>query len=167
VTQEINDKISRGEITEADRLRVFTELSWEKGQSIYETYHDRFPTLKTTSRRAGDVCRSRGFIFNVYGRRRHLPVKAAHNAFNTICQGGAMDFIKRRMIATSPRYWPELREAGITMRFNVHDAVGFHGPVDVLREWQPRIIQRLQEESPLRVPIFWDSEIVEGYWRRP
>lgn len=165
VTSEIAAAIAAGEMTEDQRLKIFSEKTWARGEEIYTRYHERLPTLKKTADRANAIARQRGFVFNLFGRRRHLPPRAAHVAFNTLCQGSAMDIIKRRMIKTAPRNWPELAAAGITMRVNVHDAVVFHGPMAALREWQPAIVARLSEREPLlSVPLSCSAKITEGRW---
>lgn len=165
MTDVVNAKILAGEITEDERLRAFTELCWTRGKQIYRIYHDKLPTLKSTARKATDVARARGYIFNLYGRRRHLPGKAAHVAFNTLCQGSAMDLIKRRMILTAPRYNPDMVRAGITMRVNVHDAVLHHADHETIVKWAPTIKEMLETPEPkLSVPIRWSSKIKRQRW---
>jgi DNA polymerase-1 len=165
VTAAVERMIAAGEIEESGRLAAHKELCAEKGEDIYLTYHQRLPTLRATSRYAENTAARRGYVYNLYGRRRHLPPKGAHKAFNTVCQGSAMDLIKRRMIATAPRYWPELKAAGITQRVNVHDAILWHGKVEALREFQQPIIDRLEErEMRLSVPLRVDHEIVTDTW---
>ncbi len=167
VNAVVNKEIECGSLPDAKRLERFKALCWDRGEDVYTKYHAALPSLKPTSEKAAAICRARGFIFNIYGRRRHLPSKAAHVAFNTLCQGTAMDLIKRRMIATAPRYNPELAADGITLRANVHDAVIHHGNREALEKWRPWILERLEAPEPLlRVPIRWESEIKEERWAK-
>jgi DNA polymerase-1 len=165
VTGQLTTLLSEGRVQEANRLLVHKDLCAKKGAEIFRVYHERLPTLKPVTRKATDVARARGFIFNVYGRRRHLPPQAAHKAFNSLCQGTAMDVIKRRMLVTCERNWPELAAAGITLRANIHDALLWHGPKEEVRRMAPEILARLEVAEPkLRVPIRWDHKIVEQRW---
>jgi DNA polymerase I-like protein with 3'-5' exonuclease and polymerase domains len=66
---------------------------------IYETYHAKLPGLKRTARQAEELCRQRGYVKNIHGRRRHLPNDWAHKAFNTVNQSSAADIMKERLVA--------------------------------------------------------------------
>lgn len=106
------------------------------------------------SRLAESNCRRRGFVFNAYGRRRHLPDKVARKAFNSVIQGGAMDLIKERMVACHRDEW--LRSMGIRIVANVHDEVLFEAPTELMlnSEVHRRILDLLQSPSvPFSVPI--------------
>lgn len=167
VTREVEAEIASGQTPDSKRLDRYRELCWQRGLAVYEKYHARLSTLKPTSDKAQAIARARGFVFNVFGRRRHLPQKAAHVAFNTLCQGTAMDIIKRRMINTAPRYNPEMKKDGIALRANVHDAVLHHGPRDAIQKWSPWIDEQLSAPVPqLRVPIAWESELKEERWEK-
>jgi DNA polymerase-1 len=167
VGSEVGAAIAAGRLKPENRMVAFKELCWRHGEAVYNTYHERLPTLKPTALRAADVARARGFVFNIYGRRRHLPQKGAHVAFNTLCQGGAMDLIKRRMIATAPRYNSELRADGITIKANVHDALLYHGHRDAIAKWRPWILEQLEAPEPLlRVPVVWESEVKTERWEK-
>lgn len=73
---------------------------------------------------AAQRCQQEGFVKYWTGRRRHFvrPRDEAHKAFNAVCQGGAFEIVKRRMIA--------LDKAGLNndecrMDLQVHDSVRF------------------------------------------
>lgn len=99
---------------------------------IYESYHERMPGIKRVSNEAAKVCKRRGWVFNAYKRRRHLPEKAAHKAFNSIVQGGAMDIIKDRFVALAKDI--PLKNAGVRIVANVHDEFLFEVPLDRLMD---------------------------------
>lgn len=165
IINAVTESLNKEHIPPEEWREKFELSLTNQAKNIFNTYHERLPGIKKTSRYAAQVCAARGFIFNFYGRRRHLPAKAAHRAFNTLCQGGAMDMIKRRMIATSQRYNSDLRCDGITLRANVHDALLHHGHPDALRLHQPKILELLQYAEPgFRVPIYWESDIKVGRW---
>lgn len=116
------------------RAAEFARMCSEHAARCYQAYHERFPGIKRTADKAAEVCRWRGYVFNAYGRRRHLPAKAAHKAFNSIVQGCAMDLIKERMIAASPRNNDYLRKLGVRLAINVHDEVVFKVPLAYLND---------------------------------
>lgn len=165
VNAEVDQMIKDGVIKSDDRMKAYADLCWLRGEAVFNTYHSSLPTLKKTSKKAEAIARARGFVFNFFGRRRHLPPKACHVAFNTLCQGTAMDLVKRRMIRTAPRYNPDLKRDGITMRANVHDAILYHGDQEALKKWQPWIMEQLEATEPgFRVPIRWEAEFKTGTW---
>lgn len=81
------------------RRSTIAMLCQQRGNAIYDGYHNMLPQLKMTTRQAADVCARRGYARNWYGRRRHIPRDRAHIAFNTLCQSTAGDYIKERQVA--------------------------------------------------------------------
>jgi DNA polymerase-1 len=168
VSAEVSALIDAGKIQAAARAAEYGRRCMHRGKKFCQTYDERLPGIKRTAKRCSSKAKARGFIFNLYGRRRHLPAKACFVAFNTLCQGTAMDYIKRKMIQLAPRYRPDMRELGITMRANVHDAILFNGPVDVMKDLsvQAKLMGELDAQDPkLRVPVVWDGEYHEEAWR--
>jgi DNA polymerase I-like protein with 3'-5' exonuclease and polymerase domains len=156
VSQGIQDMIQSGDLQDGQRNLMFAEMCRQRAAEVYQTYHEKLPNIKPTSYKAADVCRYRGYVFNAYGRRRHLERMFAHKAFNSIIQGCAMDIIKERMVAVAPRYNEYLRDRDVHLLVNVHDAVGFEAPLEIL--YSPELHNHLVTtlESPaqkFRVPI--------------
>jgi DNA polymerase-1 len=83
---------------EASRDKAFKIRAEKLGESAYNQYHDTLPGIKRVSKDAGKAARDRGHVFNLYGRRRHLPQDRAHIAFNTLNQGTAADILKERTV---------------------------------------------------------------------
>lgn len=152
VVGHVDQMIAEGKITEAQRTETQANLCRRLAEKVYDDYHFTLPTLKPTSRRAAIVCRERGYVFTLHGRRRHLPPDHAHNAFNSACQGEAADIQKERTIAAAKA----IRGTPITMVANVHDATLFHGPIKIMRDRRVRdaLAWILENNSiPLRVPL--------------
>jgi DNA polymerase I-like protein with 3'-5' exonuclease and polymerase domains len=128
----------------------------------------RLPDLKKISRIAALRCRKNGFVFNAFGRRRHLPAVAAHKAFNTVIQGCAMDYIKTRMNALAPRYNERMRDWGMKPFVNVHDELAWYIPNGLLAaepEVLPYVNQVLCYQTvPFRIPFVWDLGFSEKSW---
>ena len=151
----------------AERNEMYLKLCGSHASNIYETYHERLPGLKHLANEAKKTCAARGFVFNAFGRRRHLPPMFARKAFNSVIQGSAMDFIKTRIVALAPRYNSYLRNLGIEIVANVHDEILFEGPTEVIQDKavQSYILDVL-EISPVefRVPLTWDMGLGLKSW---
>lgn len=171
VGEQVNKMIAEGKLPEHHRASEYTRLCQARAEHIYADYHERLPGIKRLSLSAAERCRYRGYVFNAFGRRRHLPERAAHRAFNTVIQGCAMDYIKDRMIAVSTRNDTFLRERNVRIIANVHDELLFTGPVDVMRNAETRAhILEVLETSPkpfgkeFRVPFRWGIGYSEKTW---
>lgn len=154
-------------VTEDNRNDVYNRLCQERASEVWEKYHETLPGIKVTSEEVEKRCRMRGFVKNPYGRRRHLPIKAAHKAFNSLVQGCAMDIIKERMIALAPRYNQQMRDWDIRIVANVHDEVLFEVPLALL--YSPAVHKYIMTmlESPsikFRVPITTGIGISATNW---
>ena len=168
VTAIVEQEISDGTLDESARPERFKELCMRKASAMYETYHERLPGLRRVSKAATSLCKTRGWVKNAFGRRRHLPEKAAHNAFNSVIQGCAMDYIKDRMVALAPRYNERIRAAGLAIVANVHDEVLFRGPQEAVEdpELQRYIRETLEYQSvPFAVPFTWDIDTSRVNWK--
>lgn len=166
VKEEVSARIAAG-LDPKQAEQMYTTLITKRAEEVYTTYHSRLPEIKMTAERARRLCSQRGWIRNVMGRRRHLPMNYAHKAFNSLVQGCAMDIIKERMVAISPRFCDWTRNAGITIRANVHDEILFEGPKDVIFDENNRAeITRMLEATPakINVPILWDGGVSANHW---
>lgn len=167
VGQIVNELIEKGEVPASRRTILLEELCRERASRVYEIYHERLPGIKRTSRLAAKTAKNRGFVFNAYGRRRHLPLKACYKAFNTIVQGSAMDIMKERMVALSPRFNKRTRDMGIRLGGNVHDEVFGMMPVEEMMnpEYHQHILGILEHPSvEFRVPIRADLGVSPNNW---
>lgn len=162
VSKAVNLAIERGKLEERDRNSSFKQLANDRAMKMYYTYHERLPGIKETAARASAICAERGFVFNQYGRRRHLPSRNSWRAFNTVCQSSAADVMKERLVATAPRYNKTMREWGIRQFATIHDDVDFIGPREVMYDpkVQGYIRDQLQTTSvEFRVPMVVDMGI--------
>jgi DNA polymerase-1 len=132
-----------------------------RAREIYATYHERLPGIKYTSDRAQQACRRRGFVFNLYKRRRHLQPRFARKAFNSIIQSSAADLIKERTVA--------IDEAIPDARFSlqVHDEDLFQ--VDVDRMYDESLLRSITDmlESPaaeISVPVRTSLGVSDRDW---
>lgn len=89
------------------------EVTYQTASKFYDAYLKKFPNIKPMLRVCSNRCRTRGYVFNIFGRRRHLPSNETFKAFNSICQGSAADICKTAMVL--------LDEAGYDLVLNMHD----------------------------------------------
>ena len=119
--------------------------------SVYEEYHRTLPSLRRASDQARNACMARGYVKNIYGRRRHLPMKAAHRAFNTVMQSGAADVMKDSL----PRVKAVCDRYGTKIQAVVHDDILFAVPtVELNGTVVDEIVKEMINPSiELRVPL--------------
>jgi len=131
---KVEELVASGKINDSQRLKVFEMLCFKRGENVYQEYHDTLPGLKRTTKVAANNLVSRGFVFNAYGRHRHLPIQASYRAFNTIVQSTAADVIKERTVALAPRYNKFIRDLGINFFASVHDETAQYNPVGLSKD---------------------------------
>lgn len=163
----VTNEVERGLVPYEEQNNRYLQLCMEHSRNVYTRYHETLPGVKLKSKEAKDTCKARGFVFNAFGRRRHLKPDFARKAFNSVIQGSAMDFIKTRMVELSPRYNDYIRNLGIKIVANVHDEILFEGPADVMvdRQVQSYILKTLEQSPiPFRVPLVWDMGLGLKSW---
>jgi len=164
IKQKVDHAIEIGTITQAEAVGYHKLLCERKGTQVYDDYHGRFPGIKYHSKHAANAAKSRGYVFNLYGRRRHLPVDHSHIAFNTLNQSSAADILKERTVALHKA----LKGTPIWIEANVHDETLLDGPTEAMRD--PRTVRDAIAllESPaidLRVPVRTAYGLSDVNWR--
>jgi DNA polymerase-1 len=154
IADHIRDLIGSGELNKEQANLAFIQLATQHAERVFAKYHDTFPTLKPTMKAVERALRSKGYVFNLYGRHRHLPLEYAYRAFNTLNQSSAADIMKERTNAICRA----LQGTQIQLAAMVHDEVLLHGPADQIAD--PRthrdlaaIMERPEIVDTLRVPI--------------
>ena len=168
VVERVDGLIASGQIDPSERKRTFDALCTARAKSVYQQYHDTLPTLVPISRAVARVCRSRGFVFDAYGRRFHVEHEWAHNGFNRLIQGCAASLMKERTVAIAPRYNSITRGLGVKLGWSVHDETGFRGPIDVMKrpEVQAWLVAGLENVKRFSVPIRAGGNYNEHEWPR-
>ena len=107
-----------------------------------KAYFERFPGIRDYMERMRQLCRERGYVETIFGRRCAIPgIKdgnharrtfAERQAINAPLQGSAADIIKRAMA----RVPPALAKAGLKARMllQVHDELVFEVPTKETNE---------------------------------
>lgn len=156
VASTVDAMLAAKRIASAKRAEAIEYFVSRRAKEVYDKYHASLPELKRTQREAEIRLKQRGYVFNLYGRHRHLPTSHAFAAFNSVIQSSAADLMKERLVAIAPRYSRESRELGLDVSCVVHDEFLFSVPLGVLDD--PRACSHVAAvmESPaieLRIPI--------------
>jgi DNA polymerase-1 len=158
------EAVACGRVRAEDEIGHFERLCVQRAEDVYDGYHRELPTLKRTSYAAADACRRRGYVFNMAGRRRHLPPDKSHHAFNTLCQGFAADIQKACFVELRRL----LRGTPVEMSANVHDETLFQGPAEVLEDHRVQaalahVLERAR--FGMTVPLRVSSGLSRRCWR--
>jgi DNA polymerase-1 len=167
VSEQLQIAIESGKLDPTLKTKKFKEMCASFAEDAYESYHERLPGIKETSRRATMMCKLRGFIFNAYGRRGYIPAKYSYKAFNRIIQSCAADIMKERIVALSPRYNSESRNWNLFISSNVHDENLDEVPLEVLYDEKLHkfIVDTLQTTTmKFRVPIITSLGLSSKNW---
>lgn len=164
LVHEIRTEIEHLDMVESQKLELFTARAKQRANEVYTTYHDTLPGLKRTARQAMNRTLEVGYCRNIYGRRRHLAAKAAHKAFNAVCQGSAADLMKDRLVYLWRwllSHYPEIKLIGV-----VHDEVILRGPRQLISEGLLDSICYILEDVDvaLRVPIRTSLGLSDNNW---
>ena len=122
--------------------------------------------------------RARGWVENLYGRKRWLPIlldasqrktkeylKAERVAVNTLIQGSAADMFKETIVNVAALL--EERRARTRIVLNVHDELVFYVPpeeVELVAEVQ-QTMERPSIATALLVPLVADVSHSQASWK--
>lgn len=134
-----------------------------RAYEVYSTYHRTLPELKSTSYRAGDVLKSRGFVRTLLGRRRYLPYEFHYKSFNSVSQGSAADFHK-----DITRRLQKFISMDCLLQAVIHDSWVFSIKKNRVNELVPLIKREIEkpiEGVEFSVPIVSEFGISAKNWR--
>jgi DNA polymerase-1 len=164
VDAEVRALIARGTFKESEYKNVFNSMCEDRAIAVFNKYHETLPGIKRTSRKCAAVAEQRGYVYNIYGRHRHLPRTHAHIAFNSINQSSAADLMKERTVAA----WHMIKDTPIRIVASVHDETLFEAPTEIAEN--PDVIRDLVNlmEHPaieIRVPVRCSVGASKLHWR--
>jgi len=165
---KVEELVAAGKVREDQRLKVFEMLCYKRGENVYQEYHSTLPGLRIATRAASNNLLSRGYVFNAYGRHRHLPEQASYRAFNTIVQSTAADVIKERTVALAPRYNKFMRDLGINFFASVHDETAQYNPIGLSKD--VTTLKKIKDEIEnvafkFRVPMRTSCGVSDKNWK--
>jgi DNA polymerase-1 len=154
------EEVKKSGMPEGQKAAAIRDACALRAAGVYEQYHRMLPELKPTSRQAAAVAYKRGYVRNLYGRRRYLPRDRSHIAFNTVNQSSAGDMVKRAMVELQEQV-PELLQVA-----QVHDEVLGEVPLELVErgdELPRRVAEVLADPGielsvPVRATVGWSAE---------
>lgn len=156
IATALNECIDRGELVASQRNIEYSRRCDIRAEGLYNTYHERLPGIKATSRRAADVVKRRGYVFNAYGRERHLLDRFCYKGFNSIVQSCAADVMKDTTVKLAPRYNKVTRDWGYNIFAIVHDDLTGDAPIESVYDplFQRHLKNSLEDTSvKFSIPI--------------
>jgi DNA polymerase-1 len=74
-------------------------MSLDDARPLYDNFHATIPGIINISERIAYSVKERGYVKYWDGRRRHIrDRRESYKAFNSVCQGGAAQLVKRAML---------------------------------------------------------------------
>lgn len=139
-------------------------MGWDQAytKEMYERYFSTMPELRTFSRHASDVFKSRGYVRTLLGRRCHLEEENfAYRAVSRIIQGGNADITKYKLLEACE--FARRNGNVIQMLMTVHDS--FEWQVEDTPEGRQQVEQMVHilsdvksEPFNLKVPFKMDMK---------
>ncbi len=147
----------------------------EEAGAYIKRYFERFPGIRAYMEETKRICRERGYVTTLFGRRCHYPEIASKNAsirafneraaINARLQGSAADIIRRAMIRVAPAL--EAANLNARMLLQVHDELIFEVPDDEVAATVP-LVTAIMERAPepavaLSVPLKVDARAADNW----
>ncbi|MCB9685095.1 MAG: DNA polymerase I [Alphaproteobacteria bacterium] len=153
----------------AFRLGRDLAISREQAQQYMDDYFGRIPQVSEWIAATKQLCRERGYVETLFGRRRLIPeiyskdyqerMAAEREAVNSVVQGTAADLIKIAMI----RVHGALKEGGYAARLllQVHDELLLEAPEDEVDAIKTLVREQMMSAAELLVPL--DVDVGAGH----
>lgn len=127
----------------AKRIHEVFGIDFKEANNLIRSYYRQYPGLLKISKLAELRADENGYVQYWTGRRRHFQYRDENRkAFNSICQGGGFEIIKRKMV--------EIEKAGLNneeckMELTVHDSIRFNVEEGKERVYLPEIKQIMED----------------------
>ena len=110
-------------------------------EDLYENYKSSIPGIMSISRIVDNLVKRRGWVQYWDGRRRHIRDKReSYKAWNSVCQGGGAQLVKRAMLRCQ-----EFEDENCFMVLQVHDEITFCIKEDMIPVYEPKIIEAMTD----------------------
>ena len=153
-------------------------VSEAEAQDLIALYFLRYPQLRDYRSKTVELCRKRGYVETLFGRKIHLPLiaerkqnlrlHAERQAINAPIQGTAADIVKQAMIRIHRALQQKTNALyGTRMLLQVHDEIVLEAPLgqaESSARAAQAIMQRAAEpQQPLPVDLEVDYRIGENW----
>ena len=131
-----------------------------EAQDLINKYFATYPKISTYINETLECAQLNGWVETLYGRRRYLGAElnsrnanirefAARAAINAPLQGTSADIIKMAMVDLHQK----LKKYKSKMILQIHDELVLEVPTSELDEIKPIVIEAMELNQPLRVPL--------------
>jgi len=129
---------------------------------LVSNYHRAFPSVKKCTNKLKKEIMKAGYVENPFGRRYHIPLKAAYKALNYMCQGTSADIIKEAMV----KLWKWLRANGFKSKIikTIHDEVVIQCPRSEEKIVIPQALTMMEDHDNYFIPITCSAEVNKKRW---
>lgn len=161
IGKEVSSKVEPAEL---EKLLIVGDKNMRlmySAQGFLDKYHIRFPKIKVFTKAIDKAIRARGFIFNRYGRRYHLPSDKTYVGVNRLIQGTCADMVKLAQWRIYKLL--EARKAKTKFINVVHDEIQFdihHSELDII----PEIKQCMETFSHVETKMKVDCDYSHISW---
>ena len=116
-------------------------------KELYKNYHDSIPGIMRVSKLVTQLIEKRGWIKYWDGRKRHIRDKsAAYKGWNSVCQGGGAQLVKRAMLRCE-----KFEDENCFMVLQVHDEITFCIREGMVEKYEPLIVEAMTDWPELNV----------------
>lgn len=129
--------------------------------ATYTKYNEKFPAAKQLYYECQKRAKLRGWIKNLFGRRRYLPENRSQVALNTLIQGGAADLVKRAMlrVAVALREFNAKHNTDARMLLQIHDELVFEVRADLAKALADWMCPVMEAEPLLKCPLVAEASV--------
>ena len=157
-TKEEAEKFKENYFRHYSRVKKFID-------QVYSTIEKRLTiSCKTHGEFCVDWCESekirRGWIKNIWGRRRYLTQNESYKGVNYLIQGTAADLMR----STNWKLYDKLKEYKTRIVLPIHDEFVFDMPYTEAREVIPIIVDTMTTCDKLKVPLKVDLKWAPVRW---
>ena len=139
-------------------------VSKEEAQDLMDKYFGVYSKVKGYIHQHQMEVQQRGYVVNMFGRRRRMINRDYHKAFNALIQSTATDICKIQMVRLQERL-PE----SVKMVLQVHDEILFEVPEEEAESVLGQIVEIMETKvtgldgNPFSVPIKVEAKIAENW----
>ncbi len=118
-------------------------------EELYENYKNGIPGIIRISKQVDNLVKRRGFVKYWDGRRRHFRNKNdSYKAWNSLCQGGGAQLVKKAMIRCL-----EFEDENCFMVLQVHDEITFAIRTEMIEHYRPLIEKAMTDWPDMGVTL--------------
>jgi DNA polymerase I-like protein with 3'-5' exonuclease and polymerase domains len=141
-------------------LAIEIGKSKAEAQEFMDRYFARFKHVKKWINQVHLDCEGKGFVANLWGRRRYLPNRLVYRAVNFLIQGTAADLMKDALV----RVYDAISEFRTKILVTIHDEIVFEVPYAEAKTVIPIIIAEMEKSDRIKAKLRCDAAWAPERW---